>query len=71
MIVGWLSVATIFALRYWLGLSWIIAIPVGIVGSVIAFFVFLFVAGKLEDHNLRKRGLPMLDDRWPDDLNSN
>jgi hypothetical protein len=68
----WLLPVVVFALRYGLGLSWWASVPVGVLGSVCALSAFIFLAGKHEDRNLRKRGLPMLDDRWPDDFgNSN
>lgn len=63
----WLPLAFVFGLRYELALPWWVSITVGVVGYLAVLWTIIVIVGKWEDHYLRKRGLPLLDDRWPDD----
>jgi hypothetical protein len=68
VLFGLLPGAAIWSLHYWAALPWWLSVPVGLV-SYFALLICVFVLiGNREDRELRRRGLPMLDDRWPDDF---
>jgi hypothetical protein len=67
IIFWWLPLVVVLGLRYGLALSWWEAVPVGIIGYLAVLWTIFVISSKWEDHNLRRRGLPLLNDRWPDD----
>ena len=57
---------TVVGLRYATGWPWWLCVPTGIVGCASALWFILMLVSRWEDRELKKRGLPLLDDRWPD-----